>query len=185
MKKLLLVLVLLLTAGALQVQAGNIMGKVKGKPGNVVVWVEGVKGFSVPATKPSFSQRGMVFFPALLVIVAGQTVQMPNDDSVVHNVYSFSPTKKFNLGIYGKGENKEVTFEQPGVVELFCSIHKQMKGKILIVPNPYYARIGSSEMYRITALPAGNYTLKLWSDSGALETRRIVVPAKGDVVVNF
>jgi plastocyanin len=185
MKKLSIGITFLLTVGAAQALAGNIVGKVKGKTGNVVVWVEGVKEFSVPASKPSFSQRGMVFFPSMLVIVAGQTVQMPNDDNVVHNVYSFSPTKKFNLGIYPKGENREVMFDRPGVVELFCSIHKQMKGKILIVPNPFYARIGSSETYHITYLPAGTYTVKLWTDAGVQQSKRVVVPAKGDVEVDF
>jgi plastocyanin len=185
MKKLSMSIALLLTIGSVQVLAGNIVGKVKGISGNVVVWVEGVKGFSVPTNKPSFSQRGMVFFPSLLVIVAGQTVQMPNDDSVVHNVYSFSPAKKFNLGMYPKGENKEVTFEQAGVVDLFCSIHKQMKGKILIVPNPFYDRIRSNDSYSINSLPPGTYTLKLWSDTGVMKSRSVVVPAKGDVVINF
>ncbi len=185
MKKLSIGIALLLTVGSVQVLAGNIVGKVKGRTGNVVVWVEGVREFSVPSNRPSFSQRGMVFFPDMLVIVAGQTVQMPNDDSVVHNVYSFSPAKKFNLGIYPKGENKDVNFDKPGVVELFCSIHKQMKGKILIVPNPFYARIGSSESYRISSLPAGTYTLKLWSDTGIQKSRSVIVPAIGDVVINF
>lgn len=185
MKKLSMAIALLLTVGSVQGLAGNIVGKVKGISGNVIVWVEGVKQFSVPTAKPSFSQRGMVFFPSLLVIVAGQTVQMPNDDTVVHNVYSFSPAKKFNLGMYPRGENKEVLFENPGVVELFCSIHKQMKGKILIVPNPFYDRIGSSETYKINSLPPGTYTLKLWSDTGVQKSRSVVVPAKGDVTVNF
>lgn len=185
MKRFSMAIALLLTVGAAQTLAGNIVGRVKGISGNVVVWVEGVKEFPVPTNKPSFSQRGMVFFPSLLVIVAGQTVQMPNDDSVVHNVYSFSPAKKFNLGMYPKGEHKEVTFEHSGVVELFCSIHKQMKGKILIVPNPYYDRIGSSETYRINSLPPGTYTLKVWSDSGVQKSKSVVVPAKGDVTINF
>jgi plastocyanin len=176
---------LLISLGSVQALAGNIVGKVKGRAGNVVVWVEGVREFSVPANKPSFSQRGMVFFPSMLVIVAGQTVQMPNDDTVVHNVYSFSSAKKFNLGIYPKGENREVLFDKPGVVELFCSIHKQMKGKILIVPNPFFARIGSSETYKITYIPPGTYTLKLWSDTGVQQSKRVVVPAKGDVTVDF
>jgi plastocyanin len=185
MKKFSMAIALLLTVGTVQVLAGNIVGKVNGVRGNVVVWVEGVKEFSVPATKPSFSQRGMVFFPSLLVIVAGQTVQMPNDDTVVHNVYSFSPAKKFNLGMYPKGQHKEVHFETPGVVDLFCSIHKQMKGKILIVPNSFYDRVGSSETYRINSLPPGTYTLKLWSDTGVQKSKSVVVPAKGDVTINF
>src|SRR5215510_14092004 len=140
MKRPGMALALLLSLGVSQAIAGNIKGKVTGQVGAVVVWVEGVQGSEVPANKPSISQRGMRFFPSLLVVVVGQTVQMPNDDNVAHNVFSFSPTKKFNLGIYPKGEIKEVKFEQSGMVDLFCSIHKQMKGKILVVPNRFYYR---------------------------------------------
>jgi plastocyanin len=165
--------------------AGNIRGKITGKVGNAVVWVEGIQGFQVPTNKPSISQRGLRFFPSLLVVVTGQTVQMPNDDNVAHNVYSFSSTKKFNLGIYPKGENREVTFEQPGIVDLFCSIHYQMKGRILVVPNPFYARTRGDGNYLIASVPAGKYTLKMWSESGDLTTKDVIVPDKGDVTVDF
>lgn len=185
MKRLGMTLALLLLLGVSGALAGNIRGKVNGKVGAAVVWVEGVQGFEVPANKPSISQRGMRFFPSLLVVVAGQSVQMPNDDNVAHNVFSFSPTKKFNLGIYPKGDYKEVTFEQAGVVDLFCSIHHQMKGRILVVPNPFYYRTRGDGNYQITSVPAGKYALKMWSESGNLETKEIVVPAKGDVVVDF
>jgi plastocyanin len=184
MKRFVIALTLLLSLVS-PALAGNIRGKVNGKIGTVVVWVEGIQNFEVPTNKPSISQRGMRFFPSLLVIVAGQSVQMPNDDNVAHNVFSFSPTKKFNLGIYPKGEYKEVTFEQPGIVDLFCSIHNQMKGRILIVPNPFYYRTRGEGTYLISSVPAGKYTLKMWSESGNLETREVVVPASGDVTVDF
>jgi hypothetical protein len=127
----------------------------------------------------------MRFFPSLLVVVSGQTVQMPNDDNVAHNVFSFSPSKKFNLGIYPKGEHKEVTFEQAGVVDIFCSIHQQMKGRILVVPNPFYSRTRGDGNYLIASVPAGKYTLRMWSENGALEAKEVVVPEKGDVAVDF
>ncbi|HEY7545730.1 MAG TPA: plastocyanin/azurin family copper-binding protein [Blastocatellia bacterium] len=185
MKKFVTALALLLSLSASQALAGNIRGKINGKVGNAVVWVEGIQNFEVPANKPSISQRGMRFFPSLLVVVAGQSVQMPNDDNVAHNVFSFSPTKKFNLGIYPKGEYKEVTFEQPGIVDLFCSIHHQMKGRILVVPNPFYYRTRGEGTYLISSVPAGKYTLKMWNESGSLETKEVTVPAKGDVTVDF
>lgn len=185
MKKISAMLALFLLLGASQAFAGNVRGRIKGKVGSAVVWVEGVQGFEVPSNRPSISQRGMRFFPSLLVIVAGQTVQMPNDDNVAHNVFSFSTTKKFNLGIYPKGDYKEVTFEQAGVVDLFCSIHHHMKGRILVVPTPFYSRTRGDGNYLISSVPAGKFTVKMWGESGNLETKEVVVPEKGDVIVDF
>src|SRR5262249_39814956 len=125
MKRCGIVLFALMTIGLSQASAGDIKGKVDGKAGStVVVWVEGIRKPAVVKKRAAISQTGMRFSPSLLVVVAGQTVEMPNDDNVAHNVFSYSPAKKFNLGLYPKGESKTVTFDQPGLVDLFCSIHR-------------------------------------------------------------
>src|ERR1700756_2134659 len=58
-----------------------------------VIWLEGVKTFTVPTDRLG---------------VAGQTVEIPNQDFVAHNVYSISPAKQFNLRYYAMDEHKEV-----------------------------------------------------------------------------
>ena len=165
---------------------GDIKGKVSGKPGAaVVVWVEGIKRFPVPHNRPTISQAGTRFSPALLVVVAGQTVEMPNDDNVAHNIFSYSPAKQFNLGIYPKGESRTVTFTKPGVVDLFCSIHRRMNGKLIIVPNPYFNQTTGGESYRIASVPAGRYVVKLWTEGMGELSKVVNVPAKGEVTLDF
>ena len=186
MKRIILALFAVALISATDSMAGDIRGKVNGKPGSaVVVWVEGVKRFQVPKARPSISQQGTRFSPSLLVVVAGQTVSMPNDDNVAHNVFSYSPAKQFNLGIYPKGQTKEVTFTQPGLVDLFCSIHRHMNAKILVVPNPYYNQIRAGGQYRIAGLPPGKYVLKVWGEGMAQQSKSVTVPASGDVSIDF
>lgn len=165
---------------------GDIKGKVIGKPGAaVVVWVEGVRKFQMPHNRPSISQAGTRFSPALLVVVAGQTVEMPNDDNVAHNIFSYSPAKQFNLGIYPKGESRTVTFTKPGVVDLFCSIHRRMNGKLIIVPNPYFTQTAGGDSYRIASVPAGRYVVKLWTEGMGELSKVVTVPARGEVTLDF
>ncbi len=168
--------------------AGEIRGKLQSfsstSASPAVVWVEGVKQFTVPTRNPVMAQRKGEFNPAFLVVVAGQTVEMPNEDLVAHNVYSDSTAKTFDLGFYAQGEHKEVTFERPGVVDMGCRLHNFMHAKILVVPNPYFAQVNPDGSFEIHDLPAGRYQLKLWNDGERELVRGVIVPAQGTASIN-
>jgi len=178
--------VIIFSLCTLPAAAGDIKGKVGGKAGNtMVVWVEGVKRFQVPRNRPTISQSGTRFSPSVLVVVAGQTVDMPNDDNVAHNVFSYSPVKPFNLGIYPKGELRSVTFTRTGVVDLFCSIHRHMNAKIVVVPNPYFSQTTGGGAYSIASVPPGKYVVKIWGQGLGILSKEVVVPARGEVTLDF
>ncbi|RDH81380.1 MAG: methylamine utilization protein [endosymbiont of Galathealinum brachiosum] len=71
-------------------------------------------------------QKGKVFSVKQLSIKVGDTVSFPNNDPFYHNVFSYSGTKKFDLGSYKKGDTRKVTFNKPGVIEVECAIHPKM-----------------------------------------------------------
>jgi plastocyanin len=161
-------------------------GEAKVTPGSkdVVVWITGSGASAVPAARLVLAQRNMEFSPSVLVVVAGQTVEMPNEDDLAHNVISSSNAKRFNLGIYPKGESKLVTFDQVGLVDVRCSLHKRMRASILVVPNLHFAMATAGGSYQITGIPAGRYTVKTWKP-GTVETlQEIDVPDRGEVVRN-
>jgi plastocyanin len=151
----------------------------------VVVWVEGITDVKVPDKKPTLSQKDGQFSPRLMVVVAGQTVEMPNDDNIAHNVFSMSATKKFNLGIYPKGESKEVTFEKPGVIDLFCSLHRHMHAQIIVSPSQYFAVAAPDEEFTIKGVPAGTYKVTAYSNGCAQQTIEVKVPDTGDAKATF
>jgi hypothetical protein len=114
--------------------------------------------------------------PSFLIVVAGQTVAMPNEDEVAHNVYSMSPAKQFDLGYYAKGDPKSVTFDRPGIVDVLCLIHTFMRARILVVPNSYYAMVAADGTFRIRNAPAGTSTLTFWADGMTSFTQEVTVP---------
>jgi plastocyanin len=147
-----------------------VEGTINGAPKHAVVWLEGVPAASwtLPATTPVMSQRGAKFAPDFLVVVVGQTVRMPNDDRLIHNVFSISTPKKFDLGHYSQGESRSVTFEKPGIVDLFCNIHENMHATIVVVPSTFYAVADDSGHFSIRGVPPGTYTVRAYSpDAGA------------------
>lgn len=116
-----------------------------------------------PEAHPVISQKNARFDPPLAVVVKGQTVDFPNDDNIDHNVFSFSKVKKFDLGIYPKGEKKSLVFDREGPVLIFCSVHEQMNGILFVVPNALYALTDSAGRFSITGVPVGRYSVRTWN----------------------
>ncbi len=115
-----------------------------------------------PSARLKVSQRDATFAPAFLVAVKGQTVDFPNDDKMDHNVFSFSKTKRFDLGVYPKGQSKSVTFDKEGPAVIFCSVHEFMNAVILVVPNPFFAVADGLGRFAIAGVPPGHYQVRAW-----------------------
>ncbi|MBZ5657563.1 MAG: methylamine utilization protein [Acidobacteriia bacterium] len=62
-----------------------------------------------------------------LKVKVGDTVEFKNMDPYVHNVYSLSDARQFDLGSYPQGQSKSVTFDKAGKVEVECAIHPGMQ----------------------------------------------------------
>jgi hypothetical protein len=85
------------------------------------------------------TQRDTTFVPSVVAVRAGGTVDFPNGDPFFHNVFSYSSAQRFDLGRYPQGESKSVTFDEPGIVELFCEVHEFMRGAVVVTENPFHA----------------------------------------------
>ena len=69
-----------------------------------------------------------------LSIKVGETVKFVNEDSFAHNVFSLSAVKSFDLGSFGNGGSKSITFDKPGKVEVECAVHPDMRLDIEVKP---------------------------------------------------
>lgn len=134
--------------------------------GPLVVFLDALEGklnYEIPKDIPSIRQRNAKFSPTFLVITAGQSVSMPNDDTIFHNVFSYSKPNDFDVGIYPKDTSREVTFEHAGVVHIYCSIHSSMNGRIFVAPSPYFDEARSTGAFSISGVPVGRYRLRTWN----------------------
>ena len=152
----------------------------------VVIWLEedtptdqAYKTAAINLSNPKIVQKNLQFVPDFLVIVKGQTVDMPNLDDVAHNVYSFSERRRFNVGLYLEGDSRAVTFDKVGVIDLYCSVHREMHARVLVVPTPYFAVVFPGGTFSIANVPPGNYTLKVWSERARMLAEPVVVPRTG------
>jgi plastocyanin len=127
------------------------------------------------------AQRQQAFSSRVLSCAIGTTVNFPNQDPIFHNVFSISPVKRFDLGKYPKGHSKNVTFNKPGLVQVFCDIHPSMACFILVLPNRAFTRPDEAGAYTLPELPTGSYTIKVWHPDFGELSRNVKVKASGDV----
>ena len=171
--------------------AGTIEGRVlrtgtAGKPSDFVISVEDIQGvFPAPKEAAVMDQNELRFVPHVLAVQVGTRVEFPNSDPVSHNVFSISPAKRFNLGLYPRGGKRHIKFDQPGVVGLLCNVHLEMSAYIVVLKNPYFARTGPDGTYRIAGVPAGRYRLRCWHESLPAQERAVQVPETGSISVEF
>jgi plastocyanin len=136
-------------------------------------------------TTKRIAQKGAVFLPHVLPVVVGTTVEWPNQDDIFHNVFSISDAKPFDLGLYKHPEVKRVTFDKPGRVDVFCSIHTAMNCIILVLPTDHFAAADDKGRYAIGNVPAGTYKLKAWHERLPSQVKEVVVSEGGEVKVDF
>lgn len=170
--------------------AGNLSGQVQivtkngqtlGDNSGVVVYlkeVNGNKGFS-PKGDPSMASQDMQFAPSVVPILVGTSVAFPNKDDAIHNAFSASDAKKFNLGRYGFGESNSVRFDKPGLVNVYCKIHPKMAGYILVLENPYFTMTDKDGNYTLKDVPAGTYKVECWFPFGDPQEQKVEVAGSG------
>ena len=159
-----------------------------------VVYVEGSLGTNAVTplthvevvTTKRVTQRGAMFDPHVLPVMVGTTVDWPNNDDILHNVFSMSEAKPFDLQLYKRGDpGKQVLFDKAGRVDVYCSIHANMHCVVLVLENPCFAVSNDRDRYSITNIPPGTYKVKAWHERLPPQTQEVVVPEAGEAKADF
>jgi len=155
-----------------------VAAAIDGSLGNVFVRLQGNLPQTPAPTQPVvIDQRACVYTPRVIGVRVGQTVQIKNSDSFMHNVHGYSgKNNSFNEGQSHAGmvyEFKPKTEEV--MLHLQCDIHKWMTAYVGIVTNPYFAVTNTSGNFEIDKVPAGTYTVQAWQEKYGFVTKSIVV----------
>jgi plastocyanin len=178
---------------AVPASAGTVVGHVQvvDKGGQIatdasdaVVSVDGVKVKPKP-TRATVTMKGKAFVPRIVVIGVGSAVDFPNTDPIFHNVFSVSGENRFDLDLYKRPKSGSWTFQNPGLVRVYCNIHPQMSAVIVVRDNPYFTKASADGSFTIEDVPAGKYVLRAWHERGGEGTAEVNVPAQGQVTADL
>lgn len=162
-------------------------GVLSTNPPLAVVYLEGAPAKKATSATAEVTQREMEFIPALLPIQMGTKVEFPNEDDTYHNIFSYSPTKRFDLGRYRPEERPvpSVVFDKPGLVTLRCDIHDHMRGLILVLETPHFTTTDAQGNFRLSGLPAGRFVLKAWINSRTVREKVVELKPGATLHVDF
>jgi plastocyanin len=175
-------------------QASSIAGaqaSTQGLPSDAVIYVEEVpaevkaKLAAAAPESPDLAQKDQAFVPRVLAVAAGTTVDFPNLDPIYHNVFSLSPVQRFDLGKYPHGASRQVTFDKPGLVKVYCDIHSNMEAFVFVLPHHAFARPSTSGEFALPDLPQGHYVLHVWHPDLGEQKLSVNVPEYGSVIANL
>jgi plastocyanin len=143
-----------------------------------VVRVKGIaKGKPVPSTDLVLHNRICAFVPHVMSATIGQTLQIVNDDPILHDAHAWLGQRTlFNLAI-PRGRTVHHRLDDAGLVHINCNVrHTWMHAYVLVADDPYHAVTGPEGQFTITDVPAGNYRLTTWHEMlGTIETPVTVI----------
>jgi plastocyanin len=156
---------------------------------NVFVYVKdglGNRTFDVPKDPVVLDQQGCKYHPHVLGVMAGQTVEIKNDDQTTHNIH---PTPKDN-----REWNESQPPSSPAIEKNFareeimlpvkCNQHPWMKMYINVVKSPFYAVTDKNGKYEIKGLPPGDYTIAFVQEKLGEQDQKVTVAAKESKTVD-
>jgi plastocyanin len=168
-----------LNAGARVLQEA-VSATPDGHLANVFVRVKGTFPQSpVPSTPVVIDQRKCIYGPRVAGVRVGQTLQIRNDDQLLHNVHSSSSVdNSFNIGQPVAGMVYSFTPKSEEVMlKLGCDVHRWMTAYVGVVSNPYFAVSAADGSFEIANVPAGRYTIEAWHEQLGVLTSAVIVKA--------
>jgi plastocyanin len=177
-----------------QINAGKrvvqetVAASLDGSLANVFVSLQGAFPQTPVPTQPvTIGQHGCVYGPRVVGVRVGQTLQISNDDDLMHNVHSLSARGNgFNVSEPKAGMVQQFRLkDQEVMLRVKCDIHRWMTAYVGIVSHPYFAVSNTAGTFEIDNVPPGNRTVQAWHERYGPLTRTIRVQAGSTATVDF
>src|SRR5271156_4478715 len=157
---------------------------------NVFVYVKdglGSRTFDVPKDAVVLQQSGCKYHPHVLGVMAGQTIEIKNDDQTTHNIH---PTPKDNREWNesqppGAAPLDETFARQEVAIPVKCNVHPWMKGYIAVFKHPFFAVTTKDGKFELKGLPPGTYTIEAWQEKYGVVDQQVTIGPKDSKTVSF
>lgn len=157
---------------------------------NVIVYVKeglGNRTFDVPKTPVELSQKGCMYTPHVIALMAGQNLAVVNADKTTHNIHPVPKNnREWNKSQQVGAPNIEDAFAREEVsIPVKCNIHPWMKSYIAVFKNPYFQVTGANGSFDLKNLPPGTYTIEAWHEKYGTSDQTVTIGPKESKAVSF
>jgi len=161
-----------------------------GNVANVFVYVKdglGSRTFDVPTAAVTIDQQGCKYHPHVLGVMAGQNIDIKNDDPTTHNIHPTpADNREWNESQPPQAAPIEKSFAREEIMlPVKCNQHPWMRMYINVVKSPFYAVTDSSGKYEIKGLPPGDYTLAFVQEKLGEQDQKVTLAAKDSKTVDM
>jgi plastocyanin len=159
-------------------------------PGNILQWVvvyisAGDEGTNTPAQGVRYDQKGCEYLPHILPMLAGQQLQIYNDDQTSHNIHPLAKVnQEWNKSQPPGSPPIDTKWDKPEFIPVKCNIHPWMHGYFVVLKTAHYSVTGQDGTFEIKGLPAGKYTVTAWQEQYGTKSQDVTVGA-GAATANF
>jgi plastocyanin len=159
-------------------------------PGNTLQWVvvyisAGDEGTTTPSQGVRYDQKGCQYLPHILPMVAGQQLQIYNDDQTSHNIHPLAKVnQEWNKSQPPGSPPIDTKWDKPEFIAVKCNIHPWMHGYFAVLKTSHVSITGEDGTFEIKGLPAGKYTVTAWQEQYGTKTQDVTVGA-GAATANF
>ena len=160
-----------------------------GKLANVFVYVKdglGDRTFDVPKDAVTIDQQGCKYHPHVLGVMAGQNIEIKNNDPTTHNIHPTpQANREWNESQPPQAPPIEKSFAREEIMlPVKCNQHPWMRMYINVVKSPFYAVTSADGKYEIKGLPPGDYTIAFVQEKLGEQDQKVTLAAKDSKTVD-
>ena len=155
---------------------------------NAAIIVEGITaGKAAEHDLAVLDNKACAFVPRVQTLVVGQTLELRNSDPILHDAHAHLPSYEtlFNLGL-PHWRRVRHTLRDTGRISIDCNVlHTWMRAYLIVTDHPYATTSDAEGRFSLEQVPAGAYTLRVWHERLGELSRRIVVGAQRELVLDL
>ncbi len=147
--------------------------------GGTVVLLVGPQYQAVPPKDVSVEISSLQANPAAIVVSEGTVVQFRNMDKVSHDLSTPGQPQVMPPERLSSGTVRKQRFATAGEYLVRCAEYPHIVISVIVTSSPLFSVVDDRGGFKISDVPEGHATLKVWSNGGWVQEQKIDVPASG------
>ena len=165
--------------GYWRVENTNVAAQPASLRGGTVVLLAGLPAQAVPPKNVSVDISGLQANPATVVVSEGSVVEFKHGDKVSHELAIPDQPQVMPPERLSPGSVRKQRFATTGEFLVRCTEYPHIVVSVIVTSSPLFAIVEDKGAFKISDVPEGHATLKVWSNGRWVYEQEVNVSSKG------